>query len=167
MPSVTLSDLQQVIVTHCEEHQRNERSKPDFRPCVVYDKYFIKYGNHHSLWFQSETQKYIYEIAITDPSAPRVAMVYDYFTPDLQTAYLVMEYIDAKSTPARNAPEMVAEALQWLRHLPPPPEVTIGSVGGGPARHALFKDYTAPLLFSSTEALQRYVNRACPCFFTF
>ena len=54
-------------------------------------------------------------------------------------------------TPARNAPEEVAKALQWLRGLPAPPDVAIGPVGGGLARHALFKDHTAPLPFSSKD----------------
>lgn len=70
-----------------------------------------------------------------------------------------MEYIVAKPTSASNVPEKVAEAVEWLRSVPPPPDVSIGPVGGGRARHALFKDYTAPHPFSSKEALQRYMNR--------
>lgn len=54
-----------------------------------------------------------------------------------------MEYIDAKPTLARNAPEKVAQALQWLRGVPAPPNGTIGSMGGEPARHELFREYTA------------------------
>ncbi|KIL62728.1 hypothetical protein M378DRAFT_165392, partial [Amanita muscaria Koide BX008] len=98
-------------------------------------------------------------MAVNDPSAPRVARVVDYFSPKQQIAYLVMEFIDA-ATSADNAPEKVADALQWLRRVPAPHDVIIGSVGGGPARHKLFRGSEAPLLFSSKWALQNYMNKA-------
>ena len=167
MSFVSLSTLQQAIVKLCEEHDRNEHEKPGFRRCVTLKPYFIKYDSHASLLPQYKTQQYIYEKAVGDPSAPRIAKVYDFFSPEHKMAYLVMEYIDAEPTLARNAPEKVAKALQWLRNLPAPPDVAIGPVGGGLARHALFKDHTAPLPFSSKEALQRYMNRVCPGYCTF
>ncbi|KIL62684.1 hypothetical protein M378DRAFT_128508 [Amanita muscaria Koide BX008] len=98
-------------------------------------------------------------MTVNDPSAPRVARVVDYFSPKQQMAYLVMEFIDT-ATSADNAPETVADALQWLRRVPAPHDVIIGSVGGGP-RHKLFRDSEAPLLFSSKWALQNYMNKVC------
>jgi len=106
-------------------------------------------------------------MTLGDPSAPRVPKVYDYFTPETWKAYLVMEYIDAESTPAGSAPRQVAEALQWLRDLPAPRDAVIGSVGDGHARHIVFKDGTARLAFLSMDALERYVNKVCPCYRTF
>jgi hypothetical protein len=41
----------------------------------------------------------------------------------------------------------------------------IGPLGGGRIRHKFFKEYTAPLLFSSVEALQRYMHKVRPCFY--
>ena len=113
LPSVTLA-LRQEITKLCEEHDRNEDSKPDFRRCVVLRGYFIKYDCHRSLYPQYKTQQYIYEKALGDANAPRVPDVYHHFSPEHKMAYLVMEYIDAKATPVRNAPEKVAVALQWL-----------------------------------------------------
>ena len=95
-----------------------------------------------------------------DPNAPRVARVVDYFSPEQQMAYLVMKFTDA-TTSANNAPEKVADALQWLRHVPLPPDTIIGPVGGGYARHALFNEYEAPVRFPSNWALQTYMNRVC------
>jgi hypothetical protein len=74
-------------------------------------------------------------------------------------AYLVVEYIEPKSTPTQDAPEKVAKALQWLHGLPAPSDITIGSVGGHYARYRLFKEFPAPLPFSSMEALLKYMNR--------
>jgi len=52
----------------------------------------------------------------------------------------------------------VAKALNWLRTVPAPPEARIGPVGHGLARHKVFQDWEAPLEFSSTHALEIYIN---------
>ncbi|KAI6116579.1 hypothetical protein EDD17DRAFT_1486796, partial [Pisolithus thermaeus] len=41
-----------------------------------------------------------------------------------------------------------------------PSDIAIGSVGGGPARHILFKDSKAPPLFSSKWGWEAYMNSA-------
>ncbi|KAI6015593.1 hypothetical protein EDC04DRAFT_2578344 [Pisolithus marmoratus] len=158
MLSITSSD-QQVIISLCREHEKTHRLEPDFRRCVTFKSYFVKYGSHGSLQFEYATQKYVHHMAINDPSAPRVPEVVAYFAPDGRMAYLVMEFIDA-TTPADGAYEKVADALQWLSKIPVPPDVAIGSVGGGRARHRLFKNYEAPLLFSRKWALEAYMHRA-------
>ncbi|TDL16482.1 hypothetical protein BD410DRAFT_902013 [Rickenella mellea] len=158
MSSITPSD-RQAIVSLCEKHHDTYHRKSDFRQCITYKSYFIKYDSHKSLRFQYETQKYIYNMTLNDPHAPRVPEVIDYFVVDGRMAYLVMEFIDATS-PADDAYEKVAAAVQWLSEVQVPPDVVIGSVGGGPASHKLFKDHEAPLLFSSKHALEAYMNRA-------
>ena len=162
MSSNTLSDSQQAIIAHCAQHEILHPRRTEF-VCVVFEGRFIKYGNHGSLYPQYETHQYISRFADGDPSAPRVPKVYDYFTPDRITAYLVMEYIELKPSPAQDAPQRVAKALQWLRDLPAPPSVTIGPLGGGRARHPLFKDFEARLSFSSIDAVERYMNKVRPC----
>jgi hypothetical protein len=159
MPSVSLSAEQEAIIKRCEEHYKDGRLQPGFKRYVVFEPYLIKYDSHGSLYPQYQTQQYIYERAVGDDGAPRVPKIYDYFTSERNIAYLVMERLDAEPTPARNDPKKVAEALQWLRRVSAPRDVAIGSLGGGPACHRLFKENTAPLLFSSTEALERYMNR--------
>ncbi|KAF8351642.1 hypothetical protein F5887DRAFT_1196118 [Amanita rubescens] len=134
MSSNTLSDSQRAIIAHCAQHEILHPRKTEF-VCVVFAGRFIKYGNHLSLYPQYETHQYISRFADGDASAPRVPKVYDYFTPDRITAYLVMEYIELKPSPAQDPPQRVAKALQWLRDLPAPPDVTI-------------------------DALERYMNKA-------
>jgi len=72
---------------------------------------------------------------------------------------LVTERIDP-ILPANTSPQAVATAIQWLRSVPRPSGLTLGSVGGGRARHKLFKNSGAPLSFSSAEGLQKYMNLA-------
>ena len=70
-------------------------------------------------------------------------------------AYLVMEHIN----PGPGRPRKIAGALQWLRRIPVPFCVTIGSVGGCGASYRLFEGFSAPLAFSGIEALENYMNR--------
>jgi len=74
--------------------------------------------------------------------------------------YLVMEYI--QTSPPRDAMyfhQQTANAIDWLLRLPAPPGAGIGPIGGGYARHSIFKDWTAPLRFSSSEALEIFLNK--------
>ncbi|KDQ09762.1 hypothetical protein BOTBODRAFT_116785, partial [Botryobasidium botryosum FD-172 SS1] len=54
----------------------------------------------------------------------------------------------------------VADALRCLASVPAPAGLTLGLAGSGPARHRLFKDAKAPLLFTSKLALRNYMNKA-------
>ena len=121
--------------------------------------WFVKYGGHGTLEFEFKTHEYLFSQTFGDPSAPRIPRIVAYFTPQQEWAYLVTERIDS-ITPADAAPEAVAEALQWLRRVPRPSGLTLGSVGGGLALHEIFKDFKAPIPFSSAKALQIYMNQA-------
>ena len=74
-----------------------------------------------------------------------------------------MEFITLTATPL-DLIDRTAKALVWLSNVPPPPNHVMGPLGGGPIRHKFFKDYTASQLFSSVEALQRYIRKVRPCF---
>lgn len=154
MSSLTFSD-RQAIISLCEIHPKSR--KYDFRKCVAFKSYFVKFGCPCDLEFQRKTQEYIHSMTLNGPSAPRVPRVVDYFTVDPNKAYLIMEFVDG-TTPTNDACKGVADTLQWLRNIPAPTDSKIGSIGGGPARHDIFKDFRAPLLFTSNEALQNYMN---------
>jgi hypothetical protein len=165
-PSRVFAQQEAAIIGACEEHERQNRSLSDFSRFVIFEGFFVKFGNYKSLFPQYKTQEYISQLAASDPSAPHIPEVYHFFTNDSWRAYLVMERIELTPTPVSNFPERVAQALQWLHGLKAPTEFTIGPLGYGRARHTLFKDYTAPLSFSSIEALERYMNRVHPYFVT-
>jgi serine/threonine protein kinase len=85
-------------------------------------------------------QEYIHNMTVDDPSASHIPKVVDYFTVEPYKAYLIMEFVDG-TTPAKNTYKEVADTLQWLRSVPAPAGAKIGFVGGGPARHDIFKDF--------------------------
>jgi serine/threonine protein kinase len=163
MSSDPLSDRQLQIAQRCSDHERLTQWDADFRRCVRFEDFFVKYDSFKSMYPEFRTQQYLAQVAVGDPDAPRVAQVCDFFTLD-KMAYLVMEYIEPNSVPVPDLPQRAARALQWLRGVRLPDDVPFGeSLGGGRLRHPLFKDFEAPLRFSSIEALERYLNKVRPC----
>jgi hypothetical protein len=171
MPSIMISPQQETnIATFCREYERQHKQEKNYRRCVAIKDFFVKFGDYKAIYPQYITQKYISELAAMDSNAPHVPEVYGFFTerltPSYQMAYLVMERLDFAPVSDEDLPQRAALALQWLYNLPAPPEAPIGTLGGGGAHHVLFQDRTAPLEFSSIEALDRYMNEVCPCFVT-
>lgn len=123
-----------------------------------------KFGHPDALWPELQTQSHIFDYARSNPhpDAPRIPQVVHHFG-DGRTKYLVMEFITLTAAPL-DLIDRTAQALVWLSSVPPPPNHVIGPLGGGRIRHKFFKDYTAPLLFSSVEALQRYMRKVHPRF---
>ncbi|CAA7268184.1 unnamed protein product [Cyclocybe aegerita] len=145
----------------CTKHAQEHWSDNDYRACVFFGPgpdYFVKYNNKKALWPEIATQLYISNYAESQADAPRIAKVIHHFEGDQGTAYLVMEYIKLADSPP-DLHERTAEALKWLLGVPAPPNHVIGPLGGGRIRHRFFKDYKAPLLFSSIEALERYIEK--------
>jgi len=156
---------QSEIIQLCELHEEKHRFDPYYRRCLVLRSWFIKYGGHADLEFEYKTQEYLWNMTNGQQNAPRIPQIIDYFSPKEEWAYLVTERIDPIQ-PANTSPRAVATAIQWLRSVPRPSGLTLGSVGGGSARHKLFKNFEAPLSFSSAKGLQKYMNLVyfCSCF---
>ena len=167
MPVIRVSLKQEAaIISACREHERQHWREKNYRRCVATEDFFVKFGSYKSMYPQYVTQKYISQFAAMDPDAPHIPEVYHFFTesltPDFQMAYLVMERLELVPTSDQDLSQRAAQALRWLHNLPVPAEAAIGSLGGGRAMHVLFKNYTAPLHFSSIEALERYMNKVRP-----
>ncbi|KAG8740419.1 hypothetical protein FRC10_004342 [Ceratobasidium sp. 414] len=153
--------LEANIVEACTSHRLIHSRDKNYRACVsIGTDYLVKFGNHGTLWPELQTQSYIFDYARSNPhpDAPRIPQVVHHFG-DGPTKYLVMEFITLTAAP----PDLIdrtAQALVWLSNVPPPLNHVIGPLGGGRIRHELFDEYTAPLLFSSVWALERYMHKA-------
>ncbi|KAF8313481.1 hypothetical protein DL93DRAFT_2228540 [Clavulina sp. PMI_390] len=161
MEPLSSSDRNELI-SLCQAHDVAVRKSRNLSRTVIFKDYFVKYNCESSLHYEFETLIYLYDKALEDPSAPRIPKPIDYFDHligNWRCAYIVMEHIQG-AQPAKSAPQQVAEALQWLHSVPAPPGVVIGTVGGGPARHKVFKDYEAPLIFANPSAIAAYLNKA-------
>ncbi|KAG8921587.1 hypothetical protein FRC01_000174 [Tulasnella sp. 417] len=106
------------------------------------------------------TLEYVAKLASKDASAPRVPQVYHFFHRDERMAYVVMELIPLVKVSPKDLAPLAALAVRWMRGVPAPDDVVLGPLGHGCARHVIFKNYRAPLDFTSVEALERFLNRA-------
>ncbi|KAK7052936.1 hypothetical protein VNI00_004256 [Paramarasmius palmivorus] len=159
-PSETIA-LEVIVVDACAQHEQAHWKDPNYRACVfIGTDYFVKFGDPKTLGPEIATQLHIFEYANSHPdipNTPRIPQVIHHFQ-NQWTMYLVMEYIALTADPP-DLDGRAAEALKWLSGVPPPPGHVIGPLGGGRIRHRFFKDDRAPLLFSSTEALERYMQK--------
>ncbi|KAF8887909.1 hypothetical protein CPB85DRAFT_1566587 [Mucidula mucida] len=165
MSSIEQADLEAIVVDTCTTHEEAHWRDKDFRRCLsIGTKYFVKYNHPRDFWPEIATQIYIseYAQAHADSTPLRIAKVIHHFVHDFgghEFMYLVMEYITLADAPL-DLPERMTEAVRWLMGVPAPPGHKFGPLGGGPIRHRFFKDYEAPLVFSSIEALERYMEKA-------
>lgn len=131
-------------------------------------RFFVKYCMRNL--GQARTQEYLFNQAVLDMNAPCLPKVYDAFDVNhgmYTESYIVMEFIDAPTvetwlkmcpTDTELIYDLVAEAVGWLMKLPPPANAALGPIGGGCAQHKVFPDDSAPLAFTSKDALQRFFN---------
>lgn len=151
----------------CKKHLEGHWKERGYRNHIsIGTEYFVKFGNPKSLLPELATLEYIFEHARSHPDipcTPRIPQVKHHFENQI-TMYMVMEYIPLANSPPDLA-ERTIEALRWLSSVPAPPGHVFGPLGGGLIRHRFFLDSTAPLAFSSIEALERYIARVRPCLY--
>ncbi len=78
-----LANFEAAIISTCSEHERMHCRDPDYRCCVDTQGFFVKFDSFKSLYPQVETQKYVFDCAELDKSAPRVPKVLHFFPPKL------------------------------------------------------------------------------------
>ena len=158
-----LAAFENDITTLCAEHMQSHLRDKGYRACVSLEskgsKYFIKFDDPTTLWPEFSTQSYIYDYAMRrhGKHGPRIPQALHYFEAQGE-AFLVMEFIQLRDEPTSDLAERTARALNWLSEVPPPSEDVMGPVGGGRICHHFFKNHKAPMEFSGTDALERYMN---------
>jgi len=158
--STNFAALEPAIVSACAQHERENEKDRNYRRCLPFGKYFIKFDAYSSFYPEVVTLKYLADLAKSDASAPRVPQVYHFFHDNGRMAYVVMEYIDLVQVSAETLAPKAAQAIRWMRTVPAPHDVVLGPMGNGRARHVVFKNREAPLDFASLDALERYINEA-------
>ena len=152
--STNFAALEPAIVSACAQHERENENDRNYRRCLPFGKYFIKFDAYSSFYPEVVTLKYLADLAKSDASAPRVPQVYHFFHDNGRMAYVVMEYIDLVQVSAETLAPKAAQAVRWMRSVPAPYDVVLGPKGNGRARHVVFKDCEAPLDFVSLDALE-------------
>jgi len=150
--------LEEVIISACDSHERKNGRVKGYRRCIPFNGYFVKFGDYSSLNPARLTQEHLAGLAKADKRAPHVPEIYHFFHRDERMAYVVMENIQTVEVSTPDLVAKTAEAVLWMRSVAAPSSVVLGPLGRGRARHAVFKDFEAPLHFTSVQALERYLN---------
>ena len=152
---------QAIIVEACRVHEESNWRQQNYRAAIpIGTDCFVKFGDPQTLLPEVTTQQYIWDHARahpTKPGRPRIPEVRYHFIHQ-QTMYMVVEFIKLVNSPP-DINQRRAVALSWLSEVPLPPNHVIGPLAGGRICHQFFKDYKAPLDFSSVEALERYIEK--------
>jgi len=159
--STNFAALEPAIVSACAQHERENEKDRNYRRCLPFGPYFVKFGAYSSFYPEIVTLNYLADLAKSDANAPRVPQVHHFFHDNGQMAYVVMEYIDLVQVEAEVLAPRAAQAVRWMRSVPAPHDVVLGPKGNGRARHVVFKKCEAPLDFVSLGALERYFNKVC------
>ncbi|KAL1722377.1 hypothetical protein EV715DRAFT_193104 [Schizophyllum commune] len=154
---------EQDIVAACAQHELAHAQQIDYRRCIPFiiddTRYFVKFGDTLSFASEAATQQELAKVARRDQDAPHVPAIHHIFAHEHLT-YAIMELVETMEVPMDVFVQKVADAVLWLRRQPAPPGVVLGPLGGGRAWHKIFKDSCAPLPFTSTVALERFLNKA-------
>jgi hypothetical protein len=166
MMSIDQAAFEADIVTACTKHEEEHWRDNDYRACVVIEPgYFVKYDDYKTLQPEIATQLYISNYAESQADAPHIPKVIHHFEGDQGSGYFAMEYIKLSDPSPSDLPERTAEALKWLSGVPAPSGHVMGPLGPGRIRHSFFKDYKAPMIFSSIKALELYIDKVCLCLY--
>ncbi|KAL1755277.1 hypothetical protein FB107DRAFT_291012 [Schizophyllum commune] len=151
------------IVAACALHELAHAQERDYRRCISFtidgNRYFIKFGDTWCFASEVATQQKLANVARSEQDAPHVPAIYHIFAHEHLT-YAIMEFVETMEVPRDVFVQKVADAVLWLRGQPAPPGVALGPLGGGRAWHKIFQDSCAPLPFTSSVALERFLNKA-------
>ena len=114
--------LEPAIVSACSQHEREDENDRNYSRCLLFGKYFVKFGPYSSFYSEVMTLIYLADLAKSDPSAPQV---YHFFHDNGQMAYVVMEYIDLIQVSGETLAPKAAQAVRWMRSVPPPHHVVL------------------------------------------
>jgi len=158
----------EVIFKHWKNTPLAERSSTNHFDFVREGKptLFVKYGGH-DLLDEGSTQTFFHSLAQSDSSAPHIPAVYSAFRLEGRH-FLVMEKVDMPTLEScgiaeNDAIQRAASAVGWLlNQMHSIPSDMFGRISfrSTPVWHQFFKDHQAPVPFISSEALEKYINKA-------
>src|SRR5260221_5912358 len=100
--STNFATLESAIVSACAKHERENGDDRNYRRCLPFGEYFVKFGVYSSFYPEVVTLNYLADLAKSDASAPQV---HHFFHDNGRMAYVVMEYIAASALGRDPCPE--------------------------------------------------------------
>jgi hypothetical protein len=119
----------------------------------------VKYNDNGTVEAENLTLQYLYSLACKDgDAAPHVPEPVHYFDGPHCLRHIAMRRIKVCVVSDDQLHTKAAEAVLWLRSKRPPAWTLFGPMGKSYADHSVFQSSTAPLMFTSVLAAERYLN---------
>src|SRR5258707_3750064 len=112
--STNFATLESAIMSTCAQHECKNGNDCNYRCCLPFGKYFVKFSMYSSFYPEVVMLNYLANLAKSNASVPQV----HHFSHDNGwMAYVVMEYIDLLQVSAETLALKTVQAVCWMHSM--------------------------------------------------
>src|SRR5258708_9420296 len=121
--STNFATLESATMSTCAQHKCKNASDCNYRHCLPFGKYFVKFSMYSSFYPKAVMLNYLANLTKSNASVPQV----HHFSHDNGwMAYVVMEYIDLLQFSAETLALKTVQPVHWMRSMLAPHDVVLG-----------------------------------------
>src|SRR5258707_14829529 len=114
--STNFATLKSAIVSTCAQHECKNGNDCNYRCCLPFGKYFVKFSTYLSFYPKVVMMNYLANLAKSNAS---VLQVHHFSHNNGWMAYIVMEYIDLLQVLAETLALKTVKAVHWMNSMLP------------------------------------------------
>src|SRR5260221_14564477 len=108
--STNFATLESAIMSTCAQHEHKNGNDFNYRCCLPFGKYFVKFGTYSSFYSEVVMLNYLADLTTSNAS---VLQVHHFSHNNGWMAYAVMEYIDLLQVLAETLALMIRQVVHW------------------------------------------------------
>src|SRR6266446_332324 len=124
--STNFATLESAIMSTCAQHKCKNGNDCNYRCCLPFGKYFVKFSAYSSFNPEVVMLNYLADLAKSNVSMPQV---HHFSHNNGWMAYVVMEYIDLLQVSAETLALKTVQVVHWMRSMPAPHNIILGPKG--------------------------------------
>src|SRR5260370_28575143 len=116
--STNFATLESAIMSTCAQHEHKNGNDCNYRCCLPFGKYFVKFSTYSSFYPEVVMLNYLADLTKSNESMPQV---HHFSHNNGWMPYIVMEYIDLFQALAETLSLNTPQPVSWLPSMPTPP----------------------------------------------
>src|SRR5258707_5753750 len=128
--STSFATLKSAIMSTCAQHECENGNDCNYRCCLPFGKYFVKFSMYSSFYPEVVMLNYLAKLTKSNVS---VLQVHHFSHDNGWMAYVVMEYIDLLQVSAETLALKTVQAVCWMRSMQAPHDVVLRPKGNAHA----------------------------------
>src|SRR5258708_3903175 len=113
--STNFATLKSAVVSTCAQHECENGNDCNYRCCLPFGKYFVKFGMYSSFYPEVVMLNYLADLTKSNVS---VLQVHHFSHDNGWMAYVVMEYIDLLQVLAETLALKTVQEVHWMCSMP-------------------------------------------------